>query len=54
MPARFAAIIRESFTGQNLVRVQDSDFSIAWAWPDAPLTTLEDIGRGRKAQASGH
>ncbi|MPY91162.1 MAG: hypothetical protein GEU99_25030 [Luteitalea sp.] len=38
---------REWFATQNLVRVQDGDFSIAWASPDAPLVTLTDINRGK-------
>jgi alpha-mannosidase len=38
---------REWFTTQNLVHVRDGDFSVAWASPDAPLMTLEDINRGK-------
>lgn len=38
---------REWFTTQNLVRVNDGNFSIAWASPDAPLFTLTDINRGK-------
>ncbi|NBC04045.1 MAG: hypothetical protein GVY20_10110, partial [Bacteroidetes bacterium] len=37
---------REWFTTQNLVRVDDGNYSIAWASPDAPLFTLTDINRG--------
>lgn len=37
---------REWFTTQNLVRVDDGDFTVAWASPDAPLFTLTDINRG--------
>jgi alpha-mannosidase len=38
---------REWFTTQNLVRVNDGNYSIAWASPDAPLFTLTDINRGK-------
>ncbi|MDR9366292.1 MAG: glycoside hydrolase family 38 C-terminal domain-containing protein [Balneolaceae bacterium] len=37
---------REWFTTQNLVRVNNGNYSIAWASPDAPLFTLTDINRG--------
>jgi len=38
---------REWFTPQNLVHVQDGDFSVAWSTLDAPLVTLTDINRGK-------
>jgi len=38
---------REWFATQNLVRIRDGSFSIAWATPDAPLITLTDINRGK-------
>jgi alpha-mannosidase len=38
---------REWFSSQNLVHLQDGDYSVAWASPDAPLLTLEDINRGK-------
>lgn len=38
---------REWFTTQNLVKVNDGNYSIAWASPDAPLFTLTDINRGK-------
>lgn len=38
---------REWFTTQNLVVSRDSDVTIAFATPDAPLVTLTDINRGR-------
>jgi hypothetical protein len=38
---------REWFTTQNLVRMRDGGFSIAWSTADAPLVTLTDINRGK-------
>ena len=38
---------REWFTPQNLVRMSDGSFSVAWSTPDAPLVTLTDINRGK-------
>ena len=38
---------REWFTPQNLVRMRDGDYAVAWATPDAPLVTLTDINRGK-------
>ena len=38
---------REWFAPQNLVHLQDDDYSVAWASPDAPLITLVDINRGK-------
>ncbi len=37
---------REWFVTQNLVRLRDGGFSVAWSTPDAPLFTLTDINRG--------
>lgn len=37
---------REWFSTQNAVHVRDGDYSVAWASPDAPLVTFEDINRG--------
>ena len=38
---------REWFTPQNLVHLQDGEYSVAWSSPDAPLVTLVDINRGK-------
>lgn len=41
---------REWFTTQNLVRLNDNNYTIAWSAPDAPLFTLTDINRGKWPQ----
>lgn len=37
---------REWFSTQNLAHLRDDGYSVAWASPDAPLVTFEDINRG--------
>jgi len=38
---------REWFAVQNLVHLQDGDFSVAWSSRDAPLVSFMDINRGK-------
>ena len=38
---------REWFAIQNLVHLQDGDFSVVWSSRDAPLVNFNDINRGR-------
>ena len=38
---------REWFAVQNLVHLQDGDFSVAWSSHDAPLVNFTDINRGK-------
>jgi alpha-mannosidase len=38
---------REWFAVQNLVHLQDGDFSVAWSSRDAPLVNFTDINRGK-------